>query len=416
MTAGVPPRLNLRSAARALDGGAFDADLLDLPWERSITEWPGHLFLDLPKGISRHEVRFLERRGTILAIKELPEAPARNDFLVLSELEDEAVPTVHPVAVLTGRTEDPTEERSAALVTRYELYSFSYRELLSGSGFGPRRVQLVGALAVLLLELHLTGCFWGDTSLSNVLYRFDAEAVVAIMVDAETAELHELLSDGQREHDLEIMVTNVAGGMADLAAQAGVDLDDADLSLGQDIADSYRRLWSVISDPEPIGVAERWRIRDRIERLETMGFQVDEIAVSGHDGGRTLLVRPSVRSRDFHRNRLRELTGVDMLELQARQVLTDLYYYRAFHCDEDQRVVDLRWRLDEFEPWIARLGGDVTSDPVQAYCDLLHHRWVLSTRAERSVTTDEAYRDWDERGRPGRPIAETDPAPEVEST
>lgn len=414
MSGQLPPRLKIRSAARALDGGAFDADLLDLPWERSITEWPPALFLDLPKGISRHEVRFLERRSTILAIKELPEAAARNDFLVLSELEEEAVPTVHPVAVLTGRTEDPTQERSAALVTRYELYSFSYRELLSGSGFGPRREQLVGALAVLLVELHLTGCFWGDTSLSNVLYRFDAEGVVAIMVDAETAELHERLSDGQREHDLEIMTMNVAGGMADLAAEAGVDVDDADLELGYDIAEAYRRLWSVVSDPEPISIEERWRIRDRIERLETMGFQVDEIAVSGSDGGRTLLVRPSVRSRDFHRDRLRELTGVEMLELQARQVLTDLYYYRAFHCDEDQRVVDLRWRLEEFEPWIARLREEVTSDPVQAYCDLLHHRWVLSTRAERSISTEEAYRNWIELGRPGRPIIETDEPPAIE--
>jgi hypothetical protein len=394
----------MRSGARALDGGAFDADLLDLPWERSITEWPADLFLDLPKGISRHEVRFLERRGTILAIKELPEAAARNDFLVLSELEDEAVPTVHPVAVLTGRTSDPSEERSAGLVTRYELYSFSYRELLSGSTFGPRRDQLVGALAVLLVELHLTGCFWGDTSLSNVLYRFDAEGVVAIMVDAETAELHELLSDGQREHDLQIMITNVAGGMADLAAQAGVDVDDADLALGHDIAGAYRRLWMVVSDPEPISVEERWRIRERIERLETMGFEVDEIAVSEQDGGRTLMVRPSVRSRDFHRNRLRELTGVEMLELQARQVLTDLYYHRALRADEDQRMVDLRWRLEEFEPWIARLAADPTSDPVQGYCDLLHHRWLLSSRAERAVSTEDAYRDWEEQGRPGRLI------------
>lgn len=415
MTSGLPPRLHIRSAARALDGGAFDADLLDLPWQRSITEWPDDLFLDLPKGISRHEVRFLERRGTILAIKELPEGAAGNDFMVLSELEEEAVPTVHPVALLTGRSSDPGEERSAALVTRYELYSFSYRELLSGSTFGPRREQLVGALAVLLVELHLTGCFWGDTSLSNVLYRFDAEAVVAIMVDAETAELHELLSDGQREHDLEIMVTNVAGGMADLAAQAGVDLEDADLALGDDIAQSYRRLWSVVSDPEPISVEDRWRIRDRIERLEAMGFQVDEIAVSGRDGGQTLVVRPSVRSRDFHRNRLHELTGVEVLELQARQVLTDLYYYRAFRSDEDRRMVDLRWRLDEFEPWIARLASDLTSDPVQGYCDLLHHRWWLSSRAERAISTEDAYRDWTEQGRPGRPIAETGNTPGIET-
>ena len=399
-----PPQLSLRSAARARDGGAFDADLLDLPWERSITEWSEDLFLDLPKGISRHEVRFLERRGSILAIKELPESAARNDFLVLTELEDEAVPTVHPVAVLTGRSTDPTEERAAALVTLYELYSFSYRELLSGTTFGPRREQLIGALAALLVELHLTGCFWGDTSLSNVLYRFDAEAVLAIMVDAETAELHDELSDGQREFDLEIMTVNVAGGMADLAAQSGVDVDDADLRLGEDIADAYRRLWKVISDPEPIAVSERWRIRERIEELEAMGFQVEEIAVSESDGGDTLLVRPMVRSRQFHRSRLRELTGVDVLELQARQVLTDLYYHRALRADEDRRIVDLQWRLQEFEPWIERLATEQEADPVQAFCDLLHYRWLLSTRAERAVSTEEAHADWVAAGRPGRPL------------
>ena len=404
MTAEHPPQLSMRAAARARDGGAFDADLLDLPWERSITEWPDELFLDLPKGISRHEVRFVERRGTILAVKELPEAAARNDFLVLNELEDEAVPTVHPVAVLTGRSADPTEERAAALVTRYELYSFSYRELLSGSTFGPRRDQLIGALAVLLVELHLTGCFWGDTSLSNVLYRFDAEAVVAIMVDAETAELHPVLSQGQRELDLAIMVVNVAGGMADLAAQSGVDLDDADLGLGDEIADSYRRLWKVISDPEPIAVSERWRIRERIEQLEAMGFQVEEIAVSERAGGDMLLVRPVVRSRQFHRSRLRELTGVDVLELQARQVLTDLYYHRALRADEDQRIVDLQWRLEEFEPWVGRLAAEQDADPVQAFCDLLHHRWLLSSRDERAVSTEEAHADWVAAGRPGRDL------------
>ena len=49
---------------------------------------------------------------------------------------------------------------------------------------------MLDAFAGLLVELHLSSCFWGDCNLSNVLYRFDAEAIDTIMVDAETAETY----------------------------------------------------------------------------------------------------------------------------------------------------------------------------------------------------------------------------------
>ncbi|MEX1287912.1 MAG: DUF4032 domain-containing protein, partial [Acidimicrobiia bacterium] len=165
-------------------------EFLDLPWETSITEWPEDLFVDLPKGLSRHQVRFHQNPSGLYAIKELPERPARNDFEVLRALSEHQVPSVEPVGLVVGRTSDPTEEASAALVTAFEPYSFTLRSLVIGPGFGPRRSQILDAFAGLLAELHLLGCFWGDCSLSNVLYRFDAETVMAIMVDAETAELH----------------------------------------------------------------------------------------------------------------------------------------------------------------------------------------------------------------------------------
>ena len=56
----------------------------------------------------------------------------------------------------------------------------------------------------LMVRLHLAGVFWGDCSLSNTLFRFDAGALAAYLVDAETAEIHKQLSVGQREYDLDI--------------------------------------------------------------------------------------------------------------------------------------------------------------------------------------------------------------------
>jgi hypothetical protein len=380
-------------------------DFLDLPWEASITEWEVP-FVDLPKGISRHEVRFLEREGRLYAIKELPEAPARNDYTILRELEGHHVPSVTPVGLVTRRVEDAYAEASAALITEYATYSFALRNLVSGPGFGSRRNQMLDAFAGLLVELHLIGCFWGDCSLSNVLYRFDAETVMAIMVDAETASIHPRLSEGRREHDLEIMVMNVAGGMADIAASHGVDVDDADLALGEDIAERYRMLWAELTGVEQVPPEERWRITQRVERLNALGFEVAELEVGTDATGEHFLrLRPVVGSRGYHAARLAGLTGIDALEFQARQILADLNYHIAMSGIASREVAAIDYRIRVFEPWIARLRDtEGVVDPVQAFCDLIWFRYDLSVHEERPVSTEDAYDGWLAAGRPGFPL------------
>ena len=74
--------------------------------------------------------------------------------------------------------------------------------------------RLMDALAVLLVRLHLAGFAWGDCSLSNTLFRRDAGAYAAYLVDAETGELHPRLSDGQREYDIELARVNISGETA----------------------------------------------------------------------------------------------------------------------------------------------------------------------------------------------------------
>ena len=58
--------------------------------------------------------------------------------------------------------------------------------------------RMLDALVVLLVRIHLAGFFWGDCSLSNTLFRRDAGALQAYIIDVETAERHDELTAGQR--------------------------------------------------------------------------------------------------------------------------------------------------------------------------------------------------------------------------
>ena len=69
---------------------------------------------------------------------------------------------------------------------------------------------------VLLVRLHLADFFWGDVSLSNVLFRRNAGGFAAYLVDAETGELRSTLSDQMREYDLTVATENVFAELLDL--------------------------------------------------------------------------------------------------------------------------------------------------------------------------------------------------------
>lgn len=389
-------------------------DFLDLAWERSIVDWDSPRLVALPKGISRHEVRFVAYDQCLYAIKELPHKAARNDYRVLRGLERLEAPSVTAVGLVEDRFDDPGAERSAALITRYVDFSFSYRELLEGTGFGDRRRQMLAAFAGLLVELHLAGCFWGDCSLSNVLFKYDAMAIKALMVDAETAELRPRLSDGQRRHDIEIMTINVAGGMADIAASRGVDLDDADTGLGQEMASWYEWLWDETTSETLIGTDERYRITERVRRLNDLGFTVDEVDLASTDGGTKLRMRPSVGPRNHHTSRLREMTGIEASEWQARHLLSDIYHFAARRPVEgsgDMTLAAIRWRTERWEPAVRKIRALGEDDNVlQGYCDFLNYRYEASSASGADLGQRASFAAWLEAGRPGfRPEPEASP-------
>ena len=159
------------------------------PGPLPLEDWPADRLAALPRGISRHTVRFVRVSGRVLAIKEIKVDLARREYDMLRNLERLDLPCVEPFAVVSGRQTAEGLPLDACLLTRHLQFSLPYRALYSQTLRPDTAPRLIDALAVLLVRLHLAGFWWGDVSLSNTLFRRDAGAFAAYLVDAETGEL-----------------------------------------------------------------------------------------------------------------------------------------------------------------------------------------------------------------------------------
>ncbi|MFD5866356.1 DUF4032 domain-containing protein [Agromyces sp. NPDC127015] len=383
------------SGSLSITSAMTDPALLDLPWNLPLESWPSDAIAALPKGISRHLVRFAHLGGHVVAIKETTAEMARGEYEMLRTLQRLEIPCVEPVAVITNRTDDEAEELKPVLVTRHLRFSLPYRALFSQTLRPDTATRLVDALAVLLVRLHIVGFFWGDVSLSNTLFRRDAGAFAAYLVDAETGKLFEGgLSNGQRENDLEIARVNIAGELLDLEAGGKVadELDPVRISNG--IVDAYRKLWGELTGPESFPGAERWRITERVNRLNELGFDVEELAIKTDASGTTVRIQPKVVDAGHHQRRLLRLTGLDAGENQARRLLNDLDSYRAAYgkADLDEEMVAHEWLMRVFEPVVRAIPLELRRklEPAEVFHQLLEHRWFMAQRAGHDIPLAEA--------------------------
>jgi tRNA A-37 threonylcarbamoyl transferase component Bud32 len=387
--------------------------LLGLPWNLPLGEWSADRgdFKELPVGPSRHLVRFVLDGDVLYALKEEPLLIAQREYEVLRRLEAAELPAVTPV----GLAEAP-ERDEGILVTTYLAHSLQYRRLLMRlrPASEAYRDQLLDAMASLLVDLHRGGVYWGDCSLANTLFRRDGDKIQAYLVDAETSEVHPSLSDGQRAFDLDVLVENVAFGLADLAVYNGRpdELDDA-IAAAESVRTRYRALWDELHAEVQLGADDRFAVNARVRRLNDLGFSVDEIELEPGDRDGKLRLRVAVTTRRFHIRELERLTGIVALEGQARILMNDLREYRAWLEWYEKRPVSLaegarRWQQDVFEPTVARLGKVIGPDRdlIQAYCDVLEHKWLLSELAGRDVGLEGAIESYLALG---APAPEADP-------
>lgn len=382
-------------------------DFLDLPWDLPINDWGSSRLVTMPTGIHRHPVVFVAYDEGVYAIKELPVAIATAEYEVLRALGEMTRRTALAVGHVERGWLPPAEEQAGAVITRYVEHSFPYRQIVSGPGFGAHRRQMLDAVAGLLVELHIAGLYWGDCSLSNLLYRWDASAIEAVMIDGETSELYERLSDGQRLTDLDIMVENLAGEMSDIAAMNGIDLDLADIEFGRDIETKYHQLWDELNRELVVGRDESYLIRKHIARLNDLGFSVEEFELEPTDQGNVVRVKVSVGGRTYHSFKLRELTGIEASENQARLLLSDLEYFLCkFELTSPtmRTVGTMQWLTNSFQPITAKIAGLRSGNPLQLYCDFLNHRMEMATALGADIDNDVALDDWLSAGFPGFPV------------
>ncbi|WP_189670605.1 DUF4032 domain-containing protein [Promicromonospora soli] len=383
------PQQNLQITAVAPDPA-----LLDLPWDVPLAEWPEDVLAALPQGISRHVVRFVNHGGRVIAIKEIGETVAYREYELLRQLHRIEVPSVVPVGVITGRRAPDGERLEAVLITEHLQFSLPYRALFSQDLRPDTATRLIDALAVLLVRLHLVGFYWGDVSLSNTLFRRDAETFAAYLVDAETGDMHRTLTRGQRSYDVDLARTNIIGELMDLTAGELLDEDVDEVAIGDALVERYQELWAALTVSEAFDSGDRWRVAARIDRLNDLGFDVGELEITTDIDGTKVRIQPKVVDAGHHSRRLLRLTGLDVQENQARRMLNDLDSYRAAtdRQNDQEQIVAHAWVRQVFRPTIDAVPRELRRklEPAQLFHEILDHRWFISQQAQRDIPLPEA--------------------------
>jgi len=401
-------------ALRITGVGEEIAAVAGLPWQKSLELWPEDPLLAEKRGISRHIVRLVQSTNDpdseVYAVKETVSEFANREYKILRQLKQLDAPTVQSIAVIEGRTDGEGEELPCALVTRFLPYSLPYRVLLSGKDVTAEDVTLMAnALALLLVQMHLLGFWWGDCSLSNTLFRRDAEGFAAYLVDAETGEFQTTLSDGQREQDLEIAHFNVAAELEDLALSGvlypGMDPIRASTALIK----RYHRLWSALKERQVLDPTDRHAVERAMRQLHDLGFTVEEVSVQmdeGNEKSGKLYFQPKLVAAGYHKNRLRELMGLDTEELQAKRLLASFDRYRGREKSPKPPLHDSarRWLEEVFHPTVALIPMELTGriEVAQFFHETLEHRWYLSEKAGHDVGLEFAARSYVDQILPSR--------------
>lgn len=377
---------------------SFYSLIPSLPWSLPLKDWPNDLLAALPRGISRHVVRFIKAGGAIFAVKEIPEEDALHEYQMLRELHKKELPSVSVAAVVAGRVEENGEELSAALITHHLKYSLPYRVLLSKHLSRDNLERVLDSLVVLLVRLHLNGFYWGDVSLSNTLFRRDAGIYAAYLVDAETGRFYDNLSDRSREYDVSLGAMNIIGELMDLQAGGLVNADIDVTAIGDYLEQRYQDLWNDLTGSERIPADEIWRVGARAERLGQLGFDIGQVDIESDEDGDFLRFQPRVVEAGHFQRRVKDLTGLEVQEEQAKRIYTDILTYQRRKKLEKipLRLVANTWMDRIYLPTISAIPDDLQAklQPAQIFHEVLEHRWFMSEKAGHHVHTRKAVKDY----------------------
>jgi len=393
--------------------------LLTLPFGEPLEEWRDERLVEIrQRGLSRHVVRFVADSGELYALKSISEFLARREYRVLRALAEFNIPAVEVVGIVVDRGPD----QDAILVTRFLDYSTTFRSLFSSPRGSQPGDRLLDALAELLARLHLSGFFWGDCSLSNTLFRYDAGTLEAYLVDAETSEQHPSLSAGQRAWDIELAAERVCGELFDLQAGGLLPAEVDPVQTAEELQCRYQALWDELTREETLRPDEqRHRIAKRLRRLNELGFDADELELISTPEGTRLRIRTKVAEAGQHSRQLFRQTGITADENQARRLLNDIASFRGYLEHKtggpvSETAAAHRWLEEIYDPVVVAIPAGLRDRlaPPEVFHEILEHRWYLSEQASRDVGTTAAARSYFETILPQVPVPLTTTADAAE--
>ena len=275
--------------------------------------------------------------------------------------------------------------------------------VLQPAGATTRPSGCIDTMVELLVRLHLAGVFWGDCSLSNTLFRPDAGALAAYLVDAETAERHAALSPGQRAYDVDLARERVGAELMDL--QFGGLLPDGhrpDRDRRRACPSATRRCGRRSPARRSSGLDEqRYRVAERLQPAQRPGVRRRRGRADHLAGGRPAAGRhPGRRARPAPPRARSGSPAWRCRRSQARRLLNDLRTFRAWLEQRDGRpgAGDRRRRTAGSPRSTSRSSTRSRPDlagrlaPAEVFHEVLEHRWFLSEQARRDVGTTEAAR------------------------
>jgi len=249
-----------------------------------------------------------------------------------------------------------------------------------------------------MVELHEHGVYWGDPSLANVLMRIDGRSVLAIMADAETAELFPgPISEGLREQDLELFHESLIWQAEDLRIARGLP-EEEELVDEKDFLYFRRRYRWLRREHAQLAAAPSfttlYQIQQLLEGLNRWGYSV--LGTTGKTLHEYTTILPG-----WHARRIHELLNISVPRMYARRFYNMILGHQRLMSEQEGREVSLEesakdWYTRYHLPTILLLRNHLTSgqDPLKAYFSIMDHKWKLSEKAGYEIPLDEAVVDW----------------------
>ena len=390
---------------RALEG---------LPWHAPLEQWSGLgiPLLNIRRGDSRHPVVFVEREGIRYAIKETSPHMASREARSLQEIGQRGIPTLTPTgtvivslplvalhASLPSGVDTYISGDRGYLITRLALrvvpHAFLYRLPLNKR----TKQHLLSAIAVLMLELHEHGVYWGDPSLANILLRIDGKRILAIMADAETAEyFSSQVSPGLREQDLASFEESLIWQAEDLRQARGLPedhqpLDDTDFRYFMRRYRWLRREHAKVTEPDA-PFSTLYQAQQFLQNVNRWGFSF--LGMTGRTLRELTTVRPG-----WYQQRIKELLRISIPRIYARRFYNMILGHQALASEKTGHEISIeeaahQWYTQYHLPAILLLRQVLTSgqDPLKAYFQVMLHKWQMSEKAGYEIPLDEAIVDW----------------------